>query len=244
MLEASWQATSAEIVANCFRKARISKEVQDEEIDTREEEPSCSPDLAEAWILLRMNGGAPDDVQICDFLYADNCTVTTEEMTDKALWQKLPETRVPRLCLLKRTCSVNCSVNIGQTSRRRRQTVRPHEWAPPFRPAEHRSCPLRGPHGSWRRAKSTINTVRTDAAVRKAPLPRSTTRGIPGEGGNNSEEADTSSGHSKFGSGEEKTLVWAESASAMLRSLGSSRSPGHAPRAAASDHLRRRMPPP
>ncbi|KAH6935874.1 hypothetical protein HPB50_011316 [Hyalomma asiaticum] len=40
MLEAYWRATSAEIVANCFRKAHISKEVQAEEIDTGEEEPS------------------------------------------------------------------------------------------------------------------------------------------------------------------------------------------------------------
>lgn len=88
MLEASWRETSAEIVANCFRKARISTEVQvvqAEEIDAGEEEPSCPPDLAEAWISLRTNGGAPDHLQICDFLYADNCAVTTEEMTDEAL---------------------------------------------------------------------------------------------------------------------------------------------------------------
>ncbi|KAH7940505.1 hypothetical protein HPB49_000564 [Dermacentor silvarum] len=30
-------------------------------------------------------GGVSDDVQICDFLYADNCAVTTEEMTDEVL---------------------------------------------------------------------------------------------------------------------------------------------------------------
>ncbi|KAH8026553.1 hypothetical protein HPB51_021447 [Rhipicephalus microplus] len=85
MLEASRQETSAEIVANCFCKVCITKEVQADEIHPGQEVPSCLSDLIEAWISLLTNWGAPDDVQICDFLYVDNCTVTTEEMKDEAL---------------------------------------------------------------------------------------------------------------------------------------------------------------
>lgn len=65
MLEASRRETSAEIVANCFCKAHISMEVQAEEIDAREQEPSCPPDLAKAWIPLRTNGGA---LTMCRFV--------------------------------------------------------------------------------------------------------------------------------------------------------------------------------
>lgn len=87
MLEASWRETSADVVLNCFRKARITKEVETAEEcpETGEEESSSPPDLAEAWVSLRANGAVPGDVQLCDFLHADDCAVTTEEMSDEAL---------------------------------------------------------------------------------------------------------------------------------------------------------------
>ncbi|KAH6940960.1 hypothetical protein HPB50_011139 [Hyalomma asiaticum] len=100
-----------------------------------------------------------------------------------------------------------------------------------------------GPTGLGAVRSRLIKIVRTDAAARKGPIPRSNTRGITGEGGNNSEEADVSSGSSTFGSGEEKTFFLAESSSPTLRSLGSSRSRGHAPRTPGGDHVRRRKPP-
>lgn len=89
MLEASWRETSADVISNCFRKARITKVVETAEecpeTGSGEEEPSSPPDLAEAWVSLRANGAVPDNVQLGDFLHADDCAVTTEEMSDEAL---------------------------------------------------------------------------------------------------------------------------------------------------------------
>ncbi|KAK8782729.1 hypothetical protein V5799_015929, partial [Amblyomma americanum] len=74
------------------RKARILKEVQAAQTDEKEYlgvALSGPPDLAEAWGLLCVNGAAPDDMQLCDFLYVDGCAVTTEEMSDEALVESI-----------------------------------------------------------------------------------------------------------------------------------------------------------
>lgn len=85
MLAASWQEVKAHTVANCFRNARVSA-VTETEVDEEEpQEPSNPPDVTEAWDALRANGGAPDDVALDDFLYADSDAVSTEEMSDVAL---------------------------------------------------------------------------------------------------------------------------------------------------------------
>lgn len=93
MLEASWCETSVDIISNCFRKARITKEVETAEECPKtvsgEEESSSPPCLAEAWVSLCANGAVPDNKQLCNFLNADSCAITTEEMSDEALVERV-----------------------------------------------------------------------------------------------------------------------------------------------------------
>ncbi|KAM7290446.1 hypothetical protein ISCGN_027072 [Ixodes scapularis] len=54
-----------------------------------EEEPSSLPDITEDWSALCTNGVVPDGVQLSDFLYADNCAVSTEEVSDQAVVESI-----------------------------------------------------------------------------------------------------------------------------------------------------------
>ncbi|KAG0412537.1 hypothetical protein HPB47_010335 [Ixodes persulcatus] len=56
--------------------------------DDGEEELSSLPDLAEDWSALCTNGVVPD-VQLSDFLYSDNCAVSTEEVSDQAVVESI-----------------------------------------------------------------------------------------------------------------------------------------------------------
>lgn len=56
-----------------------------------EEEPSSTPDVAEVWGTLRTNGAVPDDLQLRDFLWADNCAVSIETMSDEAVVQRVTD---------------------------------------------------------------------------------------------------------------------------------------------------------
>lgn len=82
MLAASWQEVGSQVITNCFAKAQVNKAIQ---ATVTEDEPSSPPEVAEAWDELRMNGGVPDGVELCNFLFVDNGAVATEEMTDAAL---------------------------------------------------------------------------------------------------------------------------------------------------------------
>ncbi|XP_072141997.1 tigger transposable element-derived protein 6-like [Dermacentor andersoni] len=84
MLAASWQEVRAEVIANCFLKAGIAKNAR-AGADEEEEDLSTPSNVAEAWNELCTNGGVPDDVELTDFLFADNAAVTTEEMSDAAV---------------------------------------------------------------------------------------------------------------------------------------------------------------
>lgn len=63
MLEASWRETGADVISNCFRKARITKGFLKglkqrrgfPETGSGEEEPSSPPDLTEDWVSLGMS---------------------------------------------------------------------------------------------------------------------------------------------------------------------------------------------
>uniref|UniRef100_A0A1E1XKZ6 Putative tick transposon n=1 Tax=Amblyomma sculptum TaxID=1581419 RepID=A0A1E1XKZ6_AMBSC len=89
MLAASWQEVRAEVIRNCFLKAGIAINAQAGADD--EEDISTPSDVAEAWNELRTNGGVPDDVELDDFLFADNAAVATEEMTDAALAESVQD---------------------------------------------------------------------------------------------------------------------------------------------------------
>lgn len=88
MLAASWQEVGAQAIANCFVKAQIHEVV---EAGVREEEPSSLPDVTEAWDELRANGGVPDNVELGDFLYADQDAIATEEMSDAVLVESVQD---------------------------------------------------------------------------------------------------------------------------------------------------------
>lgn len=92
MLAVSWQEIKTQTIVNCFRMAQIVKDMR-VTTDDGEEEPSSLPDLAEDWSALCTNGVVPDSVQLSDFLYADNCTVSTEEVSDQAVVESIRERR-------------------------------------------------------------------------------------------------------------------------------------------------------
>ncbi|KAM7306093.1 mitochondrial-processing peptidase subunit alpha [Ixodes scapularis] len=90
MLEAPWRETSVVVISNCFRKARITKEVETAEecpvTGSGEEEPSSPPILPKLGFHCVQTEQCQTTCSCATFcMLTDDCTVTTEEMSDDVL---------------------------------------------------------------------------------------------------------------------------------------------------------------
>ncbi|XP_064462141.1 tigger transposable element-derived protein 6-like [Ornithodoros turicata] len=83
MLAASWVATSASIIRNCFRKAGFVLDHALASLDDSQNAESISPELVPTWqSLSEFSDVVPDGTTLDDYVNSDASVVATEELDD------------------------------------------------------------------------------------------------------------------------------------------------------------------